>query len=99
GKNLAQIRRLIGRQFVVSRLFTTDGNYSIPKGDTILRNNDIILLVAADRDANDISELMGDELEFDWKESDEQMISRRIIITKGKINGKTLGGLKLRALN
>lgn len=99
GKNLSQIRKLIGRQFVVSRLFDTEGNYSIPKGDTVLHNNDIILLVAAEKDTRSIAELLGDEQEFDWKASEEKMISRRIIITKGKINGKTLGSLKLRALN
>lgn len=98
GKNLVQIRRLIGRQFVVSRLHH-EGEYSIPKGETILQNNDIVLVVAAEADAEAIKELMGDVVEFDWKESEEKMISRRIVITRDIINGKTLGSLKLRALN
>jgi putative transport protein len=98
GKNLVQIRRLIGRQFVVSRLHH-EGEYSIPKGETILQNNDIVLVVAAEADAEAIKELMGDVVKFDWKESEEKMISRRIVITRDIINGKTLGSLKLRALN
>jgi putative transport protein len=98
GKNLLQIRRLISRQFVVSRLFH-DGEYSIPKGETILYNNDIILIVAAEADADAVQELMGEVIDFDWKESEEKMISRRIVITRDIINGKTLGSLKLRALN
>lgn len=97
-KNLVQIRRLIGRQFVVSRLHH-EGEYSIPKGETILQNNDIVLVVAAEADAEAIKELLGDVVEFDWKESEEKMISRRIVITRDIINGKTLGSLKLRALN
>ncbi|MDO9633487.1 MAG: putative transporter [Paludibacter sp.] len=98
GKNLLQIRRLISRQFVVSRLYH-DGEYSIPKGETILYNNDIILIVAAEADADAVQELMGEVIDFDWKESEEKMISRRIVITRDIINGKTLGSLKLRALN
>lgn len=98
GKNLIQIRKLIGRQFVISRLYH-DGDYSIPKGDTLLFNNDIVLLVAAEADAEAVMELMGDVVEFDWKESEEKMISRRIVITRDIINGKTLGSLRLRALN
>ncbi|GAB1417159.1 putative transporter [Paludibacter sp.] len=98
GKNLIQIRKLLGRQFVISRLYH-EGSYSIPKGDTVLHNDDIVLVVSAEEDAEPVKELLGDIVEFDWKESEEQMISRRIVITRDKINGKTLGSLKLRALN
>lgn len=98
GKNIAQIRRLIGRQFVISRLYTNT-TYSIPKADTILHNGDIILLVVSDDNASAVQELLGEVTEHDWKESEEKMISRRIVITRDVINGKTLGTLKLRALN
>lgn len=98
GKNLQQIRKLIGRQFVVSRLFSND-IYSVPKGETVLHNNDIIRLVSTEADANAIIELMGEEFDFDWKESEKNMISRRIVITRSVINGKTLGSLKLRSVN
>jgi len=98
GKTLIEIRKLIDRKFVVSRLYQ-DGNYSIPKGDTILYNNDTVLIVATEADAAAVKALMGEEFEFDWKESEEKMISRRIVITREVINGKTLGSLKLRALN
>ncbi len=98
GKNLVQIRKLIGRQFVISRLFH-EGEYSIPKGETVLHNNDIVLVVAAEEDAEAVKELLGDAIEYDWKESEVKMISRRIVITRDIINGKTLGSLRLRALN
>lgn len=98
GKNLVQIRKLIGRQFVISRLFH-EGEYSIPKGETVLHNNDIVLVVAAEEDAEAVKELLGDAIEYDWRESEVKMISRRIVITRDIINGKTLGSLRLRALN
>ncbi len=98
GRNLSEIRKLIGRQFVVSRIFK-DGEYSIPNGKSIIHNQDIIRIVTSENDSESISTLFGDTIEFDWKESDDRMISRRIIITRDLINGKTLGSLKLRTLN
>lgn len=98
GKTISQIRRLIGRQFVISRLYTNN-EYSIPKGTTVLHNDDTVLLAVNDADAVAVQELLGEVTTHDWKESEEMMISRRIVITRDLINGKTLGSLKLRALN
>ncbi len=98
GLSLIEIRKLVSRQFVVSRLFQ-NGEYSIPKGDTILYNGDIVLIVTTEQDVKAVTQLLGELVDYDWKESEEQMISRRIVITRSKINGKTLGDLKLRALN
>jgi putative transport protein len=98
GKNLSQIRKLIGRQFIVSRLYS-DNIFSVPNGKTIIRNGDIILVVTNEADAEAIIELTGEKIEYDWKESENKMISRRIVITRGVINGKTLGSLKLRSVN
>jgi putative transport protein len=98
GKNLSQIRKLIGRQFVVSRLLS-ENNFSIPNGKTILKNNDKILVVTTESDSEAIIAFMGEVIDYDWKESENKMISRRIVITRGVINGKTLGSLKLRSVN
>lgn len=98
GKNLIEIRQLIVRKFVVSRLYQ-NGAFTIPKGDTILKNGDIVMVVATEEDAHAVTELLGELTAFDWEASEEQMISRRIVITRESINGKTLGSLKLRALN
>ena len=76
GKNLSQIRKLIGRQFVVSRLLS-DGIFSIPNGKTILKNGDIALIVTTEADAEAVIAFTGDLIEYDWKESDNKMISRR----------------------
>lgn len=98
GKNLSQIRKLIGRQFIVSRLLSND-TFSIPNGKTILKNGDKILVVTTESDAEAIVAFTGEQIEYDWKESENKMVSRRIVITRGVINGKTLGSLKLRSVN
>ncbi len=98
GKNLSQIHKLIGRKFVVSRQLS--GNtFTVPNGKTIIRNGDIIRVVTTEADAEAIIAIMGEEIEYDWKESENKMISRRIVITRSVINGKTLGSLKLRSVN
>lgn len=98
GKNLSSIRKLIGRQFIVSRKFSDDA-FTIPNGKTIIKNGDIILVVTTEADAEAIVSLTGELIDYDWKESENKMISRRIVITRGVINGKTLGSLKLRSVN
>ncbi len=98
GKNLSQIRKLIGRQFVVSRLLSNTV-YSIPNGKSVLKNGDKILVVTTEADSEAVVAFTGEQIEFDWKESENKMVSRRIVITRGVINGKTLGSLKLRSVN
>lgn len=98
GKNLSQIRKLIGRQFVVSRLLSNDV-FTVPNGKTIVKNGDFMLIVTTEADAEAVVALTGELVEYDWKESENKMVSRRIIITRGVINGKTLGSLKLRSVN
>lgn len=97
-KNLSQIRKLIGRQFVVSRVYSENA-FTVPNGNTIIKKGDLLLIVTTEADAEPITSLIGDIAEFDWRESENKMISRRIIITRGVINGKTLASLKLRSVN
>ncbi len=98
GKSISEIRRLLGRKFIVSRL-QSQGQFSIPNGKTVLKIDDLLFVVAAEADAEAIVILMGEAIEYDWQESENEMISTRIIITRSEVNGKTLGSLKLRSLN
>lgn len=98
GKSVAQAKRLLGRQFVVSRLLS-NGEYVVPNGTTMINKGDTLMIITTEAEAQDIVDLIGERIEYDWKESDEKMISKRIIITRDVINGKTIGSLKLRNLN
>jgi len=95
GRNLRDIKHLIGRNFVVSRLKRCD-QFLIPLGETVLLRDDILLVVTAIRDVEAITAFIGEPVELDWKESETQLVSRRIVITQGKINGKTIGSLGFR---
>lgn len=94
-KSLHQVREMIARSFVVSRM-KRDDNYAIPQTDTLLQENDLLLVVASEIDKEAIVAFLGETVEADWKPSDKQLVSRRIVITRSEINGKTLGSLRLR---
>ncbi len=97
GRALHDIRQLVGRNFVVSRLMRGN-DFSIPQTETILHEGDVLLVIAAQSDAEPIKAFIGETTETDWKISEKRMVSRRIVITRSEINGKTLGSLRIRTL-
>ncbi len=96
GRKLHDVKQLIARNFIVSRLMR-DNKFMIPLGDTILLKDDILLVVTAMGDVEAVSAFIGDPATLDWKASEKQLVSRRIIITHSKINGKSIGSLRLRS--
>ncbi len=94
---VTDVKRAVGRPFIVSRLMR-NGEFFIPQGDSMLYKDDILLIVASSRDIERITSYIGEKVEMDWKISEEKLVSRRIVITHGKINGKTIGSLKLRTI-
>jgi len=97
GRELHDIKKLIGRKFVVSRLMRNN-DFSVPKTNTILLEGDLLLVVAATADVEPITAFIGEAAETDWKVTEPALESRRIILTRSEINGKTLGSLRLRTI-
>jgi putative transport protein len=97
GKPLHEIKQLVGREFVITRL-CRDHRYSIPQNDTVLMEGDLLLVVVGACDEEPIKAFVGVAIEMDWKESDKILVSRRIVITQSSINGKTLGSMRVRTL-
>ena len=90
GKTLAQIHNFLNRDFVCSRILH-DGHVSIPNGSTIFHIGDKLFVVCAENDAEAIIAFIGPTINVDWKKQDEPMVSKRILVTRSSINGKTLG--------
>lgn len=90
GKTLAQVHNFINRDFVCSRILH-DGHVSIPNGSTIFHIGDKLFVVCAENDAEAIIAFIGPTINVDWKKQDEPMVSKRILVTRSSINGKTLG--------
>lgn len=90
GKTLAQVHNFLNRDFVCSRILH-DGHVSIPNGSTIFHIGDKLFVVCAENDAEAIIAFIGPTINVDWKKHDEPMVSKRILVTRSSINGKTLG--------
>ncbi|HBX47029.1 putative transporter [Limibacterium fermenti] len=102
GKKICDIKRLIEREFVISRVLRVEtGMLTVPQNMTPLYENDRVLVVSNLKNINMIEALIGPRIEMDkseWNKFDSQLVSRRIAITKAEINGRSLGDLKLRNL-
>ena len=83
GKTLLQVKDFMGRDFVCSRI--------IPNRDTVFHIGDQLFVVCAEDDAEAIIAFIGPKIEVDWEKQDTPMVSRRILITQPKMNGKQLG--------
>ena len=102
GKSIKEINKLIDRKFVISRvLHAEDGKLEVPQPETVLSENDKILVVSNLKNIDIIEALIGKKIDMnrsDWDRLDSQLVSRRISISKSEINGKTIGSLRLRSL-
>jgi len=92
GKTLLQVKEFTGCEFVCSRILQ-NGHVSIPTRDTIFNVGDQLFIVCAEDDAEAIIAFIGPKIEVDWEKQDTPTVSRRILITQPKMNGKQLGEL------
>ena len=97
GKNFLQVKEVMGRSFVCSRI-RHEGRVNIPNHETIFHVGDQLFIVCAEEDAEAVTAFIGKATHVDWEQQDTPMISRRILVTKSEINGKKLGSLHFRSM-
>lgn len=92
GRTVKQINEFLNRDVVFSRLLH-EGNVSIPSSRDVFQMGDEVLVVCAAVDAEAIQAFIGPEIEKPWEEdqSNQPLISKRIVITNPSMNGKELG--------
>ena len=102
GKSIQEIRTNADCQFVISRIWK-DSKVIIPTGETIIEENEHILVISGKKDSTAISKLFGPQENTDWNKNDidwnaidSQLVSQKILVTKPEINGTKLGDLRLR---
>ena len=97
GKKIKDIRPLMNRDFVISRVQYNDGQkIELVNSDTVLHLRDKILVISTPKDIEAISVFFGKQIDMQWEQLDKKLISRRILITKPELNGKMLSQLKIR---
>lgn len=102
GKNIGEIKHLIEKEFVISRvLHARTQTLVVPQTETVLNEGDKILVVSNLKNIDIIEALIGRRIDMDreeWNKLDSQLVSRRIAITQSAINGRSIGSLRLRNL-
>lgn len=97
GSTLSACQSMIRRQFIASRLF--NGNeVIIPSDETKLALGDILSVIVNTADERSVTAFLGKKIDYVWEDSENTMISRRIVVTQGNINGRTIGSLAFRSL-
>ena len=92
GKTLLQVHNFLNRDFVVSRL-VHEGELCIPNRDTVFHIGDQMLIVCAEADHEAIMAFIGPMLDIDFEQSDQPLVSKRILITNPEINGKSMASM------
>ena len=102
GKSIQEIRKNAECQFVISRIWK-DGKVIIPTSETIIEENEHILVISGKKDVGSIRVLFGhqenvdwNKKDIDWNAIDSQLVSRKILVTRPELNGVKLGDLRLR---
>lgn len=98
GKTVKEVRPLINHDFVISRIRHKGDVHEqeLVNSETVLHLSDEILIICTPIDIAAITLFFGKQINVKWDEPNKQLISRRILITKPELNGKTLSQLNIR---
>ena len=101
-KTIAEISQKTHRHFIISRIWRGD-NVIVPLASTEMQIGDNVLVVTNRDEVPAMDILFGKRVEkdwnrdhIDWNSIDSSMESRVIVMTRTKLNGKTLGSLRVR---
>ncbi len=102
GKTIQEIRKSADCQFVISRVWKNE-KLIIPTSETILEENEHILVISGKQDVEKIKILFGQQENIDWNKKDidwnaidSQLVSSKVLVTKPEHNGVKLGDMRLR---
>ncbi len=103
GHSIAHLRELVNRSFVISRIMHHDGTITIADGTSTLKSGERLRVICSPDDSEALIAFLGHTVEMtkeEWGAGSDlqtQLVSRRIVITKSEINGKTFSDLRLRS--
>ena len=100
GKSLEELRNFFKRQFVVTRCIYPDGELQVAHASTQVQMGMKLHLVCSEHDSEALVQLLGTvESEGNVQESEsEQYVSRRMVVTREEVTGRTLAQLHLSSL-
>lgn len=101
-KTIAEISLMTKRHFIISRIWR-DGKVIVPLASTEMQIGDNVMVVTNRDEVPAMDILFGKHVEKDWNRDkidwnaiDSTLESRVIVMTRTRLNGKTLGSLHMR---
>jgi len=93
GQPIRRIFEMMKEPVVISRMFHA-GNIITPGPDTILNENDVLLLVAPKQAINQLKIIIGSESDMNLKDAPQsELISRIIVVTRTEVTHRRLGDI------
>ena len=99
GKTIKSIAAQTERQFVVTRILRVGETIEAATPESILKQGDKLLVISPKGNEETLILLFGQKIDMDfelWSHLDEELIARRVVLTKSHLNGKSLIELNLR---
>lgn len=99
GDTVKEVRHILNRDFMISQIHRSEGTSTkeMVNGQTILNEGDIVYVVAHPSVQEPLIALFGEKVEMAWEEFGNELITRRILVTKPGINGKTIAQMQIRS--
>lgn len=98
GKTIHEIKHLLGKSFIVSRIAMAKSDVAIASAEVALQKGYRLLVIAQKKDKDSILAFFGEETimsEEEWGINDLNLVPRRVLVTQNNVNGKSLSDLKL----
>lgn len=99
GDTVKEVRNILKRDFMISQIHRAEGGSTkeMVNGQTVLNDGDIVYIVAHPSVQEPLIALFGEKVEMTWEEFGNELFTRRILVTKPGINGKTISQTQIRS--
>ena len=99
GDTVKEVRHILNRDFMISQIHRADNSSTkeMVNGQSILNEGDIVYVVAHPSVQEPLIALFGEKVDLSWEEFGNELITRRILVTKPGINGKSISQMQIRS--
>ncbi len=99
GDTVKEVRHILKRDFMISQIHRADNSTTkeMVNGQTVLNENDVVYVVAHPSVQEPLIALLGEKVDMSWEEFGNELITRRILVTKPGINGKSISQMQIRS--
>lgn len=101
GRSCEDAGHAAGCHFVITRIMQTSGKVVPVQPESVLNQGDILRIVCAASDKARLVEFFGEQVHIDakiWETEVQQLVTKRVLVSKSEINGRSLRSLDFRHL-